>query len=160
MRPLLPSIRICAAVVLAALVVSAPARAETYKWVDERGITTYSNSPPAGSKLPKKVGIVDERLSVYTPDATISRATTPDAERDAKIASLERQLDAERRARSSAAGANTAQAVYERCIAERRVDCDGYGLDGYAYAPAYVVGVARRVPYVTPFRNRSARGMR
>lgn len=156
-----PSSRpICATALLAALLAAAPAGAETYKWVDERGVTTYSSSPPAGSKLPKKVDIVDERLSVYTPDAAILRATTPDAGRDAKIASLEAQLDAARRARSGAANANTAQAVYERCIADRRVDCDGHGPGGYAYAPVYVVGVARHVPFATPVRSRSFRSMR
>ena len=42
-----------------------PARAETYKWVDEKGVTNYSNAPPAGAKAPKAVQKVEDRLSYY-----------------------------------------------------------------------------------------------
>jgi hypothetical protein len=44
------------------------ARAELYRWVDERGGTNYSDRAPAKSSNPKDVSIVQDRLSVYSPD--------------------------------------------------------------------------------------------
>ena len=137
----------------AALLTAVPASAELFKWVDERGVVTYSNAPPTTGKQPKKIEIVPERVSVYTPDAELTRALQPDARRDARIASLERQIESARRAPASAPDPSNARqaAAYERCIADRRVDCDairsgastGYGADGYPvgyYAPLHVVG--------------------
>src|SRR5450432_2291972 len=102
-----------------------PALAQMYKWVDERGQVSYSNTPPPEAAQ-KKIEPVADRMSVYTPDPLISRAMSADGLRDAKIASLERQLQAERNARS-ASSANPyvpdRSAAYDRCIADRRVDC-------------------------------------
>jgi hypothetical protein len=47
------------------------ANAQVYKWVDENGVVNYSNSPP-----PKKPGIkppviVEETISVYTPEKAV-----------------------------------------------------------------------------------------
>ena len=56
------------------LLVARPLCAETYKWVDERGVTNYSSSPPADVKRAKKVQVVEERLSIYTPDPALIRA--------------------------------------------------------------------------------------
>jgi len=36
------------------LLVARPLCAETYKWVDEKGVTNYSSSPPANAKLAEK----------------------------------------------------------------------------------------------------------
>jgi hypothetical protein len=60
--------------VVALLLVTRSLCAETYKWVDERGVTNYSSSPPANVKRAKKVQVVEERLSIYTPDPALSRA--------------------------------------------------------------------------------------
>jgi len=49
-------------------------QAEMYKWVDEKGKTHYSNTPPAGAKAPARVDVVTERVTVYTPDAGLTRA--------------------------------------------------------------------------------------
>ncbi|TMH84865.1 MAG: DUF4124 domain-containing protein [Betaproteobacteria bacterium] len=56
------------------LLVARPLCAETYKWVDEKGVTNYSSSPPANAKLAEKTQVVEERLSVYTPDPGLLRA--------------------------------------------------------------------------------------
>ena len=56
------------ALFIALLLVAALARAETYKWVDERGVTTYSNTPPAA-----KAQVVGDRISVYTADPALNR---------------------------------------------------------------------------------------
>lgn len=146
-----------AALLSAALLHALPAAAELYKWVDDKGAVTYSNTPPTSSQ-PRKVETVPERVSVYTPDAQLNQAMSADARRDAKIAKLEKQLEAERRARQSDAQAPRAtpterqSAAYDRCVADRGVDCDAirngasasYGA-GYPYV---VVGV--RTPPV-PF---------
>jgi hypothetical protein len=73
-------------VVLSALVVAAPVgAAQIYKWVDERGVTNYSNEPPpaqaAGRTRP-----IENRLSVYTPDPLLARAI--EAERTRAIEDL------------------------------------------------------------------------
>lgn len=151
------------ALLAAALVVALPASAGMYKWVDENGVVTYSNTPPT-ARQPKKIEAVPERVSVYTPDAELNRAMQPDAGRDAKIAALERKLEAERRARQGSAqtarpdAGERQAAAYERCVSQRGVDCEairsgasggaasGYGPDPYGsgYLPYVVVGA--RVP--------------
>ena len=95
---------------LFALVAAAPAHAQVYKWVDERGITNYSGEPPKDAKTQSKARIVEDTLSVYTPPKAVTQAIedareqrkSPLAE---KVDDLERQLEAERRARQSAATA-------------------------------------------------------
>src|SRR5258708_572657 len=51
------------------MLVAALARADTYKWVDERGVTTYSNTPPAA-----KAQVVGARISVYTSGPALKKA--------------------------------------------------------------------------------------
>ena len=144
------------------LVAALPAGAQMYKWVDERGQVSYSNTPPPEAAQ-KKVESVAERVSVYTPDPEITRAMSGDSRRDAKISALERQLDAERNARRAPAPTQDRDArraaAYERCVADRRVDCDAirsgsgadtvYGSTGY-YGPQYILG-ARNFPPGQPF---------
>ena len=149
LTPALSSVLLCAA-----LGTALPAGAQMYKWVDERGQVSYSNTPPPDSSK-KKVEAVAERVSVYTPDAEISKAMSANARRDAKISALERALEAERNARGTPAAsrpdmAARRQAAYERCIAERRVDCEAirtgaaspdatFGYTGYY--PQFVIGL-------------------
>ena len=61
-------------VMLSVVAVGAPASAQQlYKWVDERGVTNYSNHPPADPKTAKNVRPVEDRLSVYSPDPGLVR---------------------------------------------------------------------------------------
>jgi hypothetical protein len=60
--------------VVVLLLVVRPLCAETYKWVDEKGVTNYSGSPPANAELAKKAQVVEERLSIYTPDPALTQA--------------------------------------------------------------------------------------
>lgn len=142
------------ALLAAALVAAMPASAEMYKWVDDNGVVTYSNTPPT-ARQPKKIEAVPERVSVYTPDAELSKAMSPEAKRDAKISKLEKQLEAERRARQSATQAHRAtpterqSAAYERCVADRGVDCDAIrngASASYGAGYPYVVVGARTPP--------------
>lgn len=59
---------------LAALV-SLPAAAETYKWVDEHGVINYSNTPPAGVKAAKPLPPSAERVSVVESDEATKLAS-------------------------------------------------------------------------------------
>lgn len=101
----------------AAILAAGPACAELFKWVDARGITNYSNQPPADPAAAKKLTTVANRMSVYTPDKALLDAVEgyrqqriKQASAAGKIESLERQLDEERRARQlAAADAQTAR---------------------------------------------------
>jgi hypothetical protein len=67
--------KIIRGVVAAAALVPLPAVcAQIYKWVDERGVTNYSNHQPAPSAAPRTVGVVEHNISVYTPDPALTRA--------------------------------------------------------------------------------------
>jgi hypothetical protein len=148
--------RLALLLVLAAAL--APAQAEdVYKWVDAKGVTNYSSAPPADAKPGSKLDLVTQRVSVYTPDAAAQRAAAPahahaDRALDDRIERLERALEAERQARQYAAAADApraAQATYEQCLAQRRVDCDDYG--GYLpYAPVVIASVRRRPSAFVP----------
>jgi len=59
----------CAAIFAA----SNPA-AQIYKWVDENGVTNYSNQRPADSGMSRQVAVVDSNISVYTPDPGLAQA--------------------------------------------------------------------------------------
>jgi len=137
-----------------------PAYAQIYKWVDEAGTTHYSDKAPAGRK---KLDTVADRISVYAPDLSIARAATAGANPalSDRVDTLERQLYAERLARQQvelAAFTQASQAAYERCLAERRVDCDGYGGTMPYVGPIAVVPVRHRRPILvrTSFTGLSA----
>ena len=60
---------------LAVLFAAAPlAQAETYKWVDERGVVNYSNTPPATGATPSVAQAIPDRISSYTTDPQTSNA--------------------------------------------------------------------------------------
>ena len=60
---------------IALLVAAAPlAHAETYKWVDGRGVVNYSNTPPATGATPSMAQAIPERISSYTTDPQTSNA--------------------------------------------------------------------------------------
>jgi hypothetical protein len=120
------------------------AYAQIYKWVDEAGKTHYSDTAPGGGK---KVDTVADRISVYAPDPSIARATATAGSDPLlldRVDRLERQLHAERLARQQVDLAAFSQAAYERCVSDRRVDCD-YGGAPYA-GPIAVVPVRHRRP--------------
>jgi hypothetical protein len=84
---------------------------------------------------------------VYAPDPSIARAAATagaDPALSDRVDRLERQLHAERLARQQVDLAAFSQAAYERCVSERRVDCD-YGGAPYA-GPIAVVPIRHRRP--------------
>ena len=57
------------------------ALAQVYKWVDEKGVTNYSNEAPA--KPGRNVTVVEDRISVYTPEQSVLDAARKARERSA-----------------------------------------------------------------------------
>lgn len=120
-------------IVLAASLAAMPACAELYKWVDERGVTNYSNDPPSDPKSAKKLVRVENKLSVYTPDEGFMQAVKALRERSIKTLS---EPEPERQTQQFSI--IQPQSPYERCLASGRLDCDApYG----GYYPAYLPGV-------------------
>ena len=58
---------------LLAATAMAPLHAQTYKWVDERGVVNYSNVPPP--TRPAKALPIEDRVSVVAPDPNLAAAT-------------------------------------------------------------------------------------
>lgn len=61
----------CAVLLLACGPVAA---AELFRWVDEHGVTNYSNNPPAKPPPGTRVTVVEDRTSVYTPERAVTEA--------------------------------------------------------------------------------------
>jgi hypothetical protein len=139
-----------AAVLLTAL----PAVAQVYKWVDEKGVVNYSSEAPTNGKA-TQLDPKSSRLSIVgtgdPPKTVLARAS--DSALSEKLDQIERKLDAERYARgvSDAQAQAAADSWYQRCLRDRRVDCDYAGMDPYydSYWPYYGAVVVAR-----PFRQR------
>jgi hypothetical protein len=143
--------RILRSIPAIALLATGPAWAQVYKWVDDKGVVNYSSRPPTD----RKSALLDPNsvpVSTYAPQegpapgADTAQSATEKALAE-RIASLERKLDAERYARQRLAISQAAAAdiQYERCLLNRRIDCDSAGIDPYPYyAPAVVVFRPRR----------------
>jgi hypothetical protein len=63
-------------ILLALFAAAAPlAQAETYKWVDERGVVNYSNAPPPeAAKGAARAQTVPDRISSYSTDPVPSQS--------------------------------------------------------------------------------------
>ncbi len=62
--------------ILLLLLAAAPlAQAETYKWVDEKGVVNYSNAPPPNSaKATVPAQTVPDRISTYATDPVTAQS--------------------------------------------------------------------------------------
>ncbi len=60
--------------IVLAILFAAPAAADLYKWVDERGVTHYSDRLPTALTAAAKVQPVENRVSVYTSDKSLLQA--------------------------------------------------------------------------------------
>jgi hypothetical protein len=72
--------------ILAALTL--PAYAQTYKWVDAKGVVNYSNTPPPGGQ---NAVTVPDRISNYTPDPSITQTVNVGRQDTAEAEWLQRQ---------------------------------------------------------------------
>jgi len=112
----------------------ATARAEVYKWVDDRGVVTYSETAPH-DRAAKRIRIDERPSGAYVPDTRLATGYgSGDAALKSRVSQLEQDLEAIRRAQraveqqaAEAAAQKLAQEkqAHERCLADRRVDCDG-----------------------------------
>ena len=121
------------ALLVVALTVTAPVHGQIYKWVDAKGVTHYSDKPPAGQQA--KTQIVEERLSVIPSDPALLAATSAMRAQGARQAELA-QAEWLQRQRLMLA-AQSLPAYSGDC--GYRMDCEspypyGYGY-GYPYAP-------------------------
>jgi Domain of unknown function (DUF4124) len=132
-----------------AVATAAPLHAQTFKWVDEKGVTHYSDKPPPGERA--KAQIVEDRLSVVASDPALAAAS---AAMRAEGAHRTEAAEAEwlQRQRLMLAAQST---PYFQC--PYRVDCDSPF--GYAYVPFIVVRGVRlhraplpRAPRPAPMR--------
>jgi len=112
-----------------ALCTAPPVHAETYKWVDENGVTNYSSSPPPDKKgsNPK---VVEDRISVVPTDPNFEKSAEALRNREAKRAE---QTEAEYARRQALPPTKpVTYDVYDEC--PYGADCAGYGYyPGYGY---------------------------
>ena len=66
-----------------ALCTALPLHAETYKWVDEKGVTNYSSTPPPAGKN-SKVKVIEDRVSVIPTDPDLGRQAAALQAREAR----------------------------------------------------------------------------
>ena len=110
------------------------ARAEVYKWVDDRGVVTYSETAPHDREA-RRIRIDARPHGISVPNLTLATGYgSGDASLRNRVSQLEQDLEAMRQAQraveqqaAEAAARKLAQEklAYERCVADRRVDCDG-----------------------------------
>jgi hypothetical protein len=119
-----------------ALALAAPlASAETYKWVDEKGVTNYSNNPPpTAAQAAKPAQKVEDRISTYEQDPALkgqqpSRSAYQEA---ADVEWLQRQQIMAMRAN------------YTDCSYPYGVDCGNWY--PAVYYPYAVAGRGQRFP--------------
>jgi hypothetical protein len=105
------------------LSLGAAAQAGVYKWVDANGKVTYSDVPPPEQGKAKRV---EDKMSVYTPPSEAKRQADPDASLRSRVASLEQDVARARGASQDQrrAAEERARLEYDRCVRDRRIDCD------------------------------------
>jgi hypothetical protein len=119
------------------LAMAAPlAQAQTYKWVDERGVVNYSNTPPPNAA---KAQPVEDRISIYASDPVTVQAGAVDR----RLAALDAEWLQRQQLMAYAAAAAPQAPAY-----------DEYRMASY-YAPYILPAVAHRRPmffHPTPVR--------
>ena len=124
--------------------VSLPASAQVYRWVDEHGTTNYSDNPPDTVKAISSGGLPN-RVSVYTPDKSLTDAVVTFRNQINASAAARRQEDERMALMRMQVAAQTAP--QSSPCDPRDPYCDG-GYGGYPYLP--VVALAARRPPLHP----------
>jgi hypothetical protein len=121
------------------LAVAPLTEAQVYKWVDDKGVVNYGNKPPATSRGGKAPSVVEDRVSVYSPDPTVVQATQNARDRSGlpstsgALPSPAPPARASGPAFSAAAPTPPPTAAYDPCANPADVSCVGSpGYDGYA----------------------------
>ncbi len=118
--------------------------AQIYKWVDERGVTNYSNHQPGEATAPGAVGIVENNISVYSPDPALTRAVDAFRMRS-------NEIGANAAAPAAAPTYDYSAPVYvpvpvasDPCAEYRAAHCNEFYSDFYPYAPGIGYGTHHR----------------
>src|SRR5262245_8762380 len=111
---------------VAALVAAPAAYAQVYKWTDDKGVVNYSSTPPDNRKSQK---LDEDKGRVSTIEAQdLSKAEAASRERALRNRVDRLEQEAERNRQTAAAqdvaNAEAFRQWRERCISERRTDCD------------------------------------
>ena len=125
---------------LVAIAATAPlARAEIYKWVDDNGVTNYSNTPPASRKATTRVQAVEDRISVI-PSA---QPAPPPMEVYRRLAALDQEWLQRQRLMAASTSYNA-----PACASPLQSDCfyDGYRVGSY-YGPYVPLVAVRNVAF-------------
>jgi hypothetical protein len=119
------------AVLLCALAAAAPASAQVYRWVDDRGIVNYAAKPPGDGRATVRLDLQESRISVIPTAPRAARALSPAAALPPASPSFPGVVD-----QVTIGGLQRYPDWRTRCIAERRVDCDNPSLATFDYAPS------------------------
>jgi len=123
---------------------SVTVNAELFRWVDERGGINYSDRAPAKSNKVKDLSVVQDRLSVYSPDrATLEMVQRAREHGDFWPRSYERLPPQYVPGMPSASGG-----LSDPCIAGNDINC--YGPVYYAYPGFYGRRWGKHVQPVLP----------
>jgi hypothetical protein len=121
------------------------AQATIHRWVDERGVVNYGDSPPEGRKTTRIVTVdpVATEKPAEPPAAQAPGSRQDALDRRAVREEIEDAMRRERlaREREAAREAEAARmAARKRCEEQRRVDCDQVGaLDDPVYVTPRIV---------------------
>lgn len=126
--------------------------AQIYKWVDERGVTNYSNHQPAPTAAPRSVAVVENNISVYTPDPALTRAVDAFRMRSNEIGANAAAPAAPPPYDYSAPVFVPVPVASDPCAEYRAAGCNGSYSDFYPYAPVAGYGPRfrhhKRIPQV------------
>lgn len=140
---------------VAALVAAPAAYGQVYKWTDDKGVTNYSSTPPDNRKSQKLDEDKGRVSTIEAQDFSKSDAARREQALKDRVDRLEQ--DAQRNRQTAAAQDAMSAEAYrqwrERCIADRRTDCDN---PAGVYDPGYYTPYGR--PGVQPLPQRAVPG--
>jgi len=126
--------------------------AQIYKWVDENGVTNYSNRQPAQATAPRTVRVVEDNISVYTPDPALTRAVDAFRMRSNEIGANAAAPLAPPPSDYSAPVYVPVPVASDPCAESRAAHCNEFYPDFYPYAPVAGYGPRfrrhKRIPQV------------
>ena len=120
--------------------------AELYRWVDENGTVNYSNTPPPKTHQGKPATVVEDRLSVYTPEKSVTDAIERKRREPPPSASFAREPALDRRATLAPPPPPPPPVGYDPCLNPNDLNCPGFLYDG---SPVFH-GRRRHPPLVQP----------
>ena len=124
---------------ISALALPQFAHAQIYKWVDEKGVTSYGNKPPPNAAGLTRLTDGESRVSVIPSSGPQPALAARERDLESRIARVERDRDALPSGvdRATVAALGRQLEWRERCFAERRVDCTTPTAATYDITPSY-----------------------